>query len=721
LTNEVSSDSPAGAVVPKYTATALKSATDISVADGVEITIQALDKHPTDRILQSAGMQLLLSLHAHGKLANRVGEKLLKLRTLAAEASRRPADEYLPLPPRLRVPVKEYAVKLLNACDTLVGDKGGQVRPVSVKIVSTYQHEDGKNKYTLFDMRVEWDGEEVKWKLAKRYSEFLILHERLCCLFALAPFPPKAPSLDAAALEQRRTALQVWLQSIVDKPEARQNDMFLDWIGAHKHVPSDARAVVPLLAQTLPAAYGHGGKVLAFDEESGLLAVGTQYLKKVSTFSTLRDWNDKLVPKGALQVYQQRVGAAGSDVSLSASAASAIQEANKSVMSFVSLSLHAFTSEVTSVCIISSWSCIAVGLFSGCILIYRYALADVNAGGGEGGLSMSVRRVVSAHSSPIQGLIFDPKTNLLLSSSEKGVLALFDMAEGVVTSTATAASMQVDSMAYDSVHQLAMLGTTSSTVLVYDVAQTPPKLVQTIAVTQQVDGPREPGALLTSPPPKVDVAVGKISALSFDSSQVQLHAHSEKYTIVLQLEVDRAESLDRSVGSVTVSYSQVIKVAMQQQFNIRCAEFESVRQQLLVAGYNGATSMMDLSNVSKPRVIAAWMVPTSDVITWLQWVDRRCCLITTGKDGNTRIISFAHFPGFHELAPKSTSGSGGSGKSTSQGRPAAAWLSDDAHDDDPHQQAAMVNALKTHTIDTAAAKMPSYVKKEKEATADGAQ
>lgn len=395
---------------PSFTEVAQKSATDISVADGVEITIQALEKHPTDRILQSAAIHLLLSLHAHKKLANRVGEKLVKLRQLATAASQRGKEGYMATSLSRRLPVKEYAIRLLNVCDALIGDKGsGLVRPVALKIVSTFEHAiEDKKKFTQYDMRCDWDGEEIKWKLTKRYSEFLQLHEKLRHLFVLAPFPGKIMKMSAADLEQRRTALQLWLSSIIDQPEARRSIMFLEFIGAMKRVPAEAKELVPAEMQTIGVPYGHGGKTLAFDEASGLLAVGSQYLKQVSFFSTVLDRGNMKVPKGSLQILRlapsMQADALASSSSLFSSSSS-----SSGALPLVSCLIQPFTSEVTAVCIISEWRCIAVGLFTGAVLVFAYSTA---AGGA---MQIELKRVISAHTSEIQGIVFDSTTNMMVS------------------------------------------------------------------------------------------------------------------------------------------------------------------------------------------------------------------------------------------------------------------------------------------------------------------
>lgn len=278
------------------------------------------------------------------------------------------------------------------------------------------------------------------------------------------------------------------------------------------------------------------------------------------------------------------------------------------------------------------------------------------------------------------------------------------MSEGHISCTVFA-SAKVCSMVYDRAHRICMLGTTASTVKVYDVAQVPPKLVHTIAVTQLVDGPRPAGAPPSSPAPKVPAAVGDIKSLAFDGGQMQLYAQAKDCSTIFQLDVERSESLDRSIaGNVTVTSDQLLKAPLHQQFEIRSAEFHTSRQQLILSGYNGAVTMLDMSNVSKPRVISAWRTP-AEVVTWTQWIDSRCLLVTTGKDRLTHLVSVAHFRGYHVESSFQE-------EQTKADEPArtAAWITTDDDDDDV-QSSAVTQSKQQHLISPEDVKLPAYIKK----------
>lgn len=116
---------------------AKQCSTAISLADGVEIIVDVIKKHPYDRTIQCACVHLLMGMWRLRNLDNRHPEVLVRLRELIKLAVSRSSKDYLSSTGSAAAyPVRKCAFDLLRELDTLIGDRGDPLAVEPLRIVA---------------------------------------------------------------------------------------------------------------------------------------------------------------------------------------------------------------------------------------------------------------------------------------------------------------------------------------------------------------------------------------------------------------------------------------------------------------------------------------------------------------------------------------------------------------------------------------------------------
>ena len=85
--------------------------------------------------------------------------------------------------------------------------------------IEGFELADGKTTYYLFKIKVSWDALN-SWHVRRRYSEFVALKKQFPSVPELPELPKTWPSftgqMDPAALEERKTLLQKFLNALLE-------------------------------------------------------------------------------------------------------------------------------------------------------------------------------------------------------------------------------------------------------------------------------------------------------------------------------------------------------------------------------------------------------------------------------------------------------------------------------------------------------------------------
>ncbi|EGD72214.1 hypothetical protein PTSG_00235 [Salpingoeca rosetta] len=125
----------------------------------------------------------------------------------------------------------------------------GKSAPISIQDFNNLPNPAGKGNYTVFNVYTHGD-----YRTSKRYSELANLHKQLKARFRwhnFPPFPPKkmnglfSGALGPSDLEQRREALQIYLQKVYEVEDIRNSELFAEFLKPSDYRPPNAPTPSP--------------------------------------------------------------------------------------------------------------------------------------------------------------------------------------------------------------------------------------------------------------------------------------------------------------------------------------------------------------------------------------------------------------------------------------------------------------------------------------------
>lgn len=309
---------------------------------------------------------------------------------------------------------------------------------------------------TFYDIRVTHN-RDTHWTVAKRFSDFDALRERLTELMLEVPFLPAKTVLRSLAptfVKERQTQLNQWLLDIAKIPAAANSTDFLGFLRVDENV-SFEDLVVPRLIKTISDPQ-FGVNDFVYDEKQLVVFTACEEafaLSRLDTkLSNLRmPWEKKsaiTLPLGSFNCWRM----------------------DASHEWKLSTTLY-FDCQVSTLCYDPDKRYVILGLENGHVICY---IVDDNFS------DFVLMLELIAHTDRVTGLVYHEEKDLLISCSRDKTIYFYDVGKRLTLSTMTCGASWISSMAFDPDHSRLFLGNYGQQILAVDVSKMPPTISHTL-------------------------------------------------------------------------------------------------------------------------------------------------------------------------------------------------------------------------------------------------
>lgn len=362
-----------------------------------------------------------------------------------------------------------------------------QLAPYSITVTHTETSSENKSNtfYTLFFIQIQWaaspdtnNNNINKWTVSHRYSEFESLRSTLSLhINNLPPLPAKTwlRSFDSKLIEQRKSGLQQWLQSVAEIEFIARHPLWHTFLQLPESITNHLIQSIPIEIKSIKDPQ-FGVCCCSYYEAELIMFTATEDCNLLSRIdrkvSNMRfPWETKggMVPVGSFSCW--KVDNTGSDSTADWKLRATIY----------------FPVQVSAIEFDSSMRRVFVGLENGRLIDYKADIkfedfspipieptvnTVITVGSANSNSNKSTEPVadgLQAHTDRITGMALWPSQQLVLSVSRDKRLVCYNYNTTTIISNTIASTAWLSAIAFDPEYSRCFISTYASTVVIYSL------------------------------------------------------------------------------------------------------------------------------------------------------------------------------------------------------------------------------------------------------------
>lgn len=303
------------------------------------------------------------------------------------------------------------------------------------------------------------DNDVTKWTVAKRFSDFDSLREKLSELMSAQSFPSFPAktvlrSADPTFIKERQTQLNAWLTGIAKIVAVANSSEFLGFLRADEHIPFTDLIVPKAIKAITDPQFGINDFV--YDEKQLVMFTACEDAFALSRLDTKltnikMPWEKKsaiTIPLGSFNCWRM----------------DAAHEWKLNTTLF-------FDCQVSTLCYEPEKHYIILGLENGHVICY---IVDENFS------EFVLMLELIAHSDRVTGIVYQEEKDVLISCSRDKTIYLYDVGKRLVLASMACGASWISGLAFDPHHSRLFLANYGQQILVIDVAKMPPSVIHTL-------------------------------------------------------------------------------------------------------------------------------------------------------------------------------------------------------------------------------------------------